>query len=63
MLVLVTSKSDVDSIKNEHATLVLPFSHYKSKGIFFLRKGHQTGKGVVRPGRNSKLSEILCLSS
>ena len=34
MPVLVTSKFDDDSIKNEHAGMETPFSHYKSMGNF-----------------------------
>ena len=34
MPVLITSNFDDDSIKNEHASMETPFSHYKSMGIF-----------------------------
>ena len=62
MPVLVTSKFDEDSIKNERASLEIPFSHFKFMGNFFEAQGHLTPKGEVRSGRNSN-SEILCLSS
>ena len=59
---LVISKCDEDPIKTECANLAKPFSHYKSLG-FLDARGHLTPKKVVRSGRNSKSSEILCLSS
>ena len=34
MPVLVTSNVDDDSIKNEWASMEIPFSHYKSMGNF-----------------------------
>ena len=34
MAVLVTSQFDEDPIKNERASLEIPFSHYKSMGNF-----------------------------
>ena len=37
MPVLITSKFDDDSIKNERASMETPFSHYKSMGNFFRR--------------------------
>ena len=61
--VLLTSKSDKDLIKNEHASLETPCSHYKSQGIFLDSEGHLTPKGVDQSGRNSNLIKILCLSS
>ena len=39
------------------------FSHYKSMGNFLKALGQLTLKSVVRSGRNSNLSEILCMSS
>ena len=39
MPVLVTSKFDDDSIKNEWASMETPFSHYKSMGNFLDLKG------------------------
>ena len=63
MPVLVTSKFDEDPTKTECASLETPFSHYKSMGNFLDAQGHLTRKGVVRSGRNSITSEILCLSS
>ena len=63
MSVLVTSKFDEDLIENERAILETPFSHYKSMGNVLDSHGHLTPKGVVRSGRNSNTSEILCLSS
>ena len=62
MPILVTSKFDEDPIKNECASLKTPFSHYKY-GDFKDAQSHLTPKGVVRSGRNSNRSEILCLSS
>ena len=38
------------------------FSHYKSIQIFLEAQGQLTPYSVVRPGRNSNLSEILCMS-
>ena len=63
MLVLVASMFDEDPIKNERASLETLFSHYKSMGKFLYAQEHLTPKGVVRSGRNSNSSEILCLSS
>ena len=42
MPVLVTSNFDDDSIKNEHASMATPFSHYKSMGNFFDAQGQLT---------------------
>ena len=39
MPVLVTCNFDDDSIKNECASIEIPFSHYKSMGIFLDLKG------------------------
>ena len=39
MPVLATSNFDDDSIKNECASMVTPFSHYKSMGNFLDLKG------------------------
>ena len=63
MPVLVTSNFDDDSIKNERASMEIPFSHYKSMGKFLDAQGQLTPKSVVRSGRNSNSSEILCMSS
>ena len=63
MPVLVTSNFDDDSIKNEQASMETPFSHYKSMGNFLDTQGQLTPQSVVRPGRNSNSSEILCMSS
>ena len=62
MPVLVTSNFDDDSIKNERASLETAFSHYKSMGIYLDAQGQLT-PSVVRFGRNSNSSEILCMSS
>ena len=40
-----------------------PFSHYKSMGNFLDAQGQLTPQSVVRSGRNSNSSEILCMSS
>ena len=61
--VLITSNFDDDSIKNERASMETPFSHYKSMGNVLDAQGHLTPKSVVRSGRNSISSEILCMSS
>ena len=50
MPVLVASKFEEDLIENEH--------HF-----FSTTQGHVTPKSSIRPGPNSNLSEILCLSS
>ena len=39
------------------------FSHYKSMGNFLDAQGQLTPWSVVRSGRNSNSSEILCMSS
>ena len=49
MPVLVTSKFDEDPIKNEHASLATPFSHYKSMGNFLEAQGHSKGSGPIWP--------------
>ena len=59
MPVLVTSNFDYDSIKNERAGIEAPFSHYQSRWNFL----DAEGQSVVRSGRNSNSSEILCMSS
>ena len=63
MPVLVTSNFDDDSIKNERASMETPFSHYKSMGNFLDAQGQLSPLSVVRSGRNSNSSEILCISS
>ena len=40
-----------------------PFSHCKSMGNVLDAQGQRTPKSVVRSGRNSKSSKILCMSS
>ena len=42
MPVLVTSNFDVDSIKNERASMATAFSHYKSMGNFLDAQGQLT---------------------
>ena len=42
MPVLVTSNFDDDSIKNEQASIEIPFSHYKSMGNFSDAQGQLT---------------------
>ena len=61
MPVLVTSNFDDGSIKNEWASMETPFSLYYGK--FFRPQGQLSPKSVVRSGRNSNSSEILCMSS
>ena len=62
MPVLVTSNCDDDSIKNEQASMETPFSHYKS--MEFFRHSRAANSIVSGPtGRNSNLSEILCMFS
>ena len=63
ILVLVISKFDEDPSKIETASLETSFPHYKSMGNVLDAQGHLTPKGVVRSGRNSNSSEILCLFS
>ena len=63
MPVLVTSNFDDDSIKIERASMETPFSHYKSMGNFLDAQGQLSPLSVVRSGRNSNSSEILCMSS
>ena len=62
MIVLVTSNFDDDSIKKERARMETPFSHYKSMGNVLDTQGQLTPKSVVRSGRNSNSSKILCMS-
>ena len=50
MPVLVASKFEEDLIENEH--------HF-----FSITQGYVTPKWLIKSGRNSNLSEILCLSS
>ena len=63
MPVLVTSKFDENTIKNERASLETPFSYYKSMENFLDAQGHPTPKAVVRSGWNLNSFKILCLSS
>ena len=63
MLVLVTSNTDDDSIKNERASMETSFSHCRSMGNFLVAQGQLTPQSVVQSGRNSNSSEILCMSS
>ena len=63
MPVLVTSNFDDDLIKNEQASMETPFSHCRFMGNFLDAQGQLTPQSVVRSGRNSNLSEILCMSS
>ena len=42
MPVLVTSNFDDDSIKNERAIMEIPFSYYKSMGMFLDAQGQLT---------------------
>ena len=45
------------------ASMETPFSHYKSMGNFLDVQGQLTPLSLVPSGRNSSLSEILCISS
>ena len=63
MPVLVTSNFDVDSIKNERASMETAFSHCKSMEIFLDAQGQLTPSSVVQSGRKSNSFEILCISS
>ena len=63
MHVLITSNFDDDSIKNEWASMETPFSHYQSIGNVLDAQGQLTMLSVVRSGRNSNSSEIVCMSS
>ena len=63
MSVLVISNFDDDSLKNERASMETPFSHYKYMGTLLDAQGQLTPQSVVRSGRNSKSSEIVCMSS
>ena len=62
MPVLVTSNFDDDSIKNEQVSMATPFSNYKFMGNFLDAQGQLSPLSVVRSGRNSNSSEILCMS-
>ena len=64
MPVLVICNFDDDSINNERASMEIAFSHYKSMGNFLDAQGQLTPESVavVRSGRNSNTSEILCMS-
>ena len=63
MHVLVTSSFDDDSIKHERANVETAFSHYKSMGNVLDAQVQLTPQSVVRSGRNSNSSEILCMFS
>ena len=54
---------DDDSIKNERANMETAFSHHKSMWNFLDAQGQLTPWSVVRSGRNSNSSDILCMSS
>ena len=58
MHVLVTYKNEDDSYKNEGASVITTFSHYKSMGIFQDAQGQITPQSLVESGPNSNLSEI-----
>ena len=63
MHVLVTYKNEDDSIKNEGARVVTPFSHYKSMGIFPDAQGQLTPQSLVRSGLIPNSFEMLWMSS
>ena len=62
MYVLITCKYEKDPIKNSQENVMTVFYHYKSMGIFPDAKGQLTQYSVVRSGRNSNSSKILCMS-
>ena len=62
MPVLIISNFDDDSIKKERARMETPFFRYKSVGNVLDAQGQLTPKSVVRSGRNSNSSKILCMS-
>ena len=63
MPVLATSNFDDDSIKNERARMETPFFQHKSMGNVLDAQEQLTPKSVIRLGRNSNSSKILCMSS
>ena len=64
MLVLVVTRNfEDDSIQNERATMETPFPHYRSIWEIIRRSRAANSVVVVRSGRNSNSSEILCMSS
>ena len=42
MYVIVTCKYEMDPLKNSREKVEIPFSHYKSKGIFSAAQGQIT---------------------
>ena len=63
MLVLVTSNFDDDSIKIERARMETRFPIICPWDFFLDAQGQLPPSSVVRSGRNSNSSEILCMSS
>ena len=63
MYVLITCKYEKDPIRNSRENVIFHFSHFKSMGIFSDAQGQLTPLSVVRSGRNSNSSKILCMSS
>ena len=62
MLVLVIRMFDQILTENEVAVPGTTFPPFKSMGKNFIAQGRVTLKRMIRPGPNSNLSEILCLS-
>ena len=62
MSALVHSKFEEELIKIKFASMETLFSNYESMEKSFDAQGHVTPKSVIRCGRNSNSSEILCLS-
>ena len=60
MHVLVTNKNEDESIKNEGASVVTTFYHYKSMGIFLDAQGQLTPKSIVQTGRISFRTRSRC---
>ena len=63
MYVLITCSMKRIQSKTAEKTWWLRFSHYMSTGFFFDAQGQLTLYSVIRSGRNSNSSKILCMSS
>ena len=50
MYVIVPCKYEMDPIKNSREKVAIPFSHYKSMGIFSDTQGQLTPQSAVRSG-------------
>ena len=61
--VLIICKYEKDPIKNNGENVMTSFSPLKSMGVFAYAKGQLTPQSLVRSGRISNSSEMLCMFS